>query len=113
MASFHKDRKIAAIKDLAAKFFGENSNRTSLITVTDLIPSTDGKSATIYVTVLPESHEIQALDFARRHLGDLRQYIGNEARLGVVPFLSIEIDGGEKNRQRIDELLREDSEKQK
>ncbi len=108
MADFHKTRRIAAIRDLAAKFFGERSNRSSLITVTKATLSADRSAVSIGVTILPDSQQEAALDFAKRHLGDLRQYIGTHAKIGNVPYLTIEIDGGEKNRQRVDELLAQD-----
>ena len=108
MAAFHKTRRLAAIQDLSAKFFGERSNRNSLITITNATLSADGSSVALRMTVLPDTQEEAALDFARRNLGDLRQYIGEHAKIGNVPYLSIEIDSGEKNRQRIDELLAEE-----
>ncbi len=95
------------IKQLAATFLGRENNKTSLITVTSANCSPDLKRATIYITVLPESKEHDALEFAKRKRPELRDFLKENMATKVVPFIDIDIDRGEKNRQKIDELLRE------
>ncbi|PIR46714.1 MAG: hypothetical protein COV07_02860 [Candidatus Vogelbacteria bacterium CG10_big_fil_rev_8_21_14_0_10_45_14] len=109
MAEFHTERRRNEIQNSAAKFFGERSNRRSLITVTRADLSQDRKTILLGISVLPTSQETAALDFAKRNMGELRQYIGKMTRIGNVPYLSVELDSGEKNRQRIDELLQADN----
>jgi len=93
-----------AIKHAAAEFMAEVADNTSLITVTDvkLSPKTD--RATILVTVFPDDKEEEALAFARRQGGKLRDCIGRRISLQYVPYISFALDVGEKNRQRLDEL---------
>jgi ribosome-binding factor A len=102
-----KDEKTKeVIRMLAAEFFSRESNRTSLITITDVVlKSRTGKSIILF-TVMPENQEAAALDFMHRQLTELREYIGTHARMMRVPFLEVAIDKGEKNRQHIDELSR-------
>jgi ribosome-binding factor A len=95
------------IKELAASYFGKENNKTSLITVTAANVSPDLKRGTVFITVLPESKEHEALEFTKRKRADLREYLKKNMQTKVVPFLDVEIDKGEKNRQKIDELLRE------
>jgi ribosome-binding factor A len=95
------------VKELSASFLGRENNRTSLITVTSCNTSPDMKRATIYITVLPDSKEHDALDFAKRKRADLRDFLKKNMKTKIIPFIDIEIDRGEKNRQKIDELLRE------
>ena len=95
------------IKELAAQFLGRENNRTSLITVTSANASPDLKRATIFITVLPTSKEKLALEFVKRKRGELREYLKKNMPIKIIPFLDVEIDQGEKNRQKIDELLRE------
>lgn len=103
-----RNEKIAQyVKELAAQFLARENNRTSLITVTSCNTSPDMKRATIFITVLPESKEHDALDFAKRKRADLRDYLKKNMEVKTIPFIDIEIDRGEKNRQKIDELLRE------
>ena len=94
------------IKELAAEFLGRENNRTSLITVTSCNTSPDLKKATIFITVLPNSKEHDALDFAKRKRAEIRDYLKKKMVLKIIPFLDVKIDEGEKNRQKIDELLR-------
>lgn len=100
-----KSEKIKeAIKHLAAEFLSEVSNRSSLITVTDVSLSSKGDRAVIFITVYPEDAEKKALDFARRNAGLLRKKIANRLLIHHLPFVSFALDIGEKNRQRLTEL---------
>ncbi|MFA6257537.1 MAG: ribosome-binding factor A [Candidatus Paceibacterota bacterium] len=102
-----RNEKVAKeIKELSAQFLGRENNRTSLITVTGANTSPDLKRATILITVLPNSKEKSALDFVKRRLKDLREYLKKNMPIKIIPFLDVAIDLGEKNRQKIDELLR-------
>lgn len=102
-----RNEKVANnIKELSAQFLGRENNRTSLITVTSATVSPDLKKATIFITVLPTSKEKNVLDFVKRQRGDLREFLKKSMPIKVIPFIDVEIDEGEKNRQKIDELLR-------
>ncbi|MFZ3011724.1 MAG: ribosome-binding factor A [Minisyncoccia bacterium] len=101
------DKVANAVKELAASFLGRENNRTSLITVTSCSTSPDLKRATIFITVLPDSKETSALDFVKRNLSELREFLKKNLEIKTIPFLDVAIDLGEKNRQKIDELLRE------
>lgn len=101
-----KEKVANLLKELAAKFLERESNGTSLITVTSCDVSPDIKRATVFITVLPDEKENDALDFAKRKRGELRAYIKKYMQIKNIPFIDIEIDRGEKNRQKIDELLR-------
>lgn len=101
-----RDQKIKdEVRNLAAQFLQRESNHTSLITVTHVELTPDGKKAIIYFTVLPEDKQKGALDFAKRKRTEFRTYVKDKSRIGRLPFFDFEIDMGEKNRQRIDELL--------
>jgi len=103
-----RQEKIGSLlKELVANFLLRENNNTSLITVTSATVSPDLKKATIYITVLPNSKETTALEFAKRKRSEIRDFIKQNMETKVIPFIDIEIDKGEKNRQRIDELLRE------
>jgi len=94
------------IKELSAEFLERENNRTSLITVTSCSTSPDFKNATVFITVLPDEKEHDALDFAKRKRKELRKFLKKKMKVKIIPFLDIKIDQGEKNRQKIDELLR-------
>lgn len=99
-----EERAIGLLRRTAAEFLEIESNKTALITVTRVNASKDMKRAVIYITVLPDSKEEEALKFARRRLSDFREYVKKKTRMRIIPFFTVEIDKGEKNRQRIDEI---------
>jgi len=102
-----RNEKVANyIKELTAEFLARENNKTSLITVTSATTSPDLKRATIYITVLPNSKEKPALDFVKRKRKELREFFKKNMTIKTIPFVDIAIDLGEKNRQKIDELLR-------
>ncbi len=96
------------IAHLAADFFARESNSQSLITVTRADTSPDLKNIIVFISVLPEKFEESVLAFAKRNRTDFREYVKKHSALQHVPTLDFEIDYGEKNRQRIDELTRGD-----
>lgn len=106
--TFRKERVEELFRHLSAEFLQRNSNASSLITVTRVSVSPDLRNATVYISVLPEEKEKDALDFAKRKRSELRAFIGPQFHAKALPFFDIEIDYGEKNRQRLDELERED-----
>lgn len=93
------------IHDLGARFLSLNGNGSSLITVTDVNLTRDGKYATILFTVFPTEFEKTALEFAKRKRSEFKEFIKENSRLGRIPQMDFEIDNGEKNRQKIDDLL--------
>lgn len=102
-----KDDKIREIlRELAAEFISKESNRTSLITVTDIELAQRGALARIRFTVMPETEEQNALSFVRRTLSDFREYVHEHSRIARVPYFEAEIDYGEKNRVKIDEIAK-------
>ncbi len=94
------------IKEAAAEFLQRESNYISILTVTDVSLSDRGNRATIFFTVLPEDKEKGAIDFAKRKRAEFREFFKSKARMRALPFFDFEIDKGEKNRQKIDEIAR-------
>lgn len=94
------------IKQVSAEFLARESNRTSIITVTDVSLSDRGNRSTIFFTVLPEEKEKAALDFSKRKRAEFRDFFKEKVKMRSLPFFDFEIDKGEKNRQKIDEIAR-------
>ncbi len=105
MTSARQDKMRQLLREIVSKFFARESGPRSLITVTDVTISPDFKRATVYITTIPTSEEERALEFAKRKRSDLRDFIADTAKLRTLPVFEIKIDEGERNRQRIDELL--------
>lgn len=101
-----REQTSETIAHLAAEFLARESNRQSLITVTRSDMSPDYKQVTIYLSVLPESQTEKAIEFAKRVRSDFRDYLKEKTVMHPVPTVDFELDAGEKNRQRVDELTR-------
>jgi ribosome-binding factor A len=95
------------VKELTAQFLNRESTNASLITVTSASVSPDLKKATIFITAFPDTGEKTALLFAKRKRSEMREFLKEYMQTKNVPFIDVEIDRGEKNRQKIDELIRE------
>lgn len=106
MSSFREEKITNRIKELSATFIEKEAGNTSMITVTGVIVTSDNKRATILVSVLPREKENAAYGFIKRNLGELRKYVAKNLKVNPIPYLDVEIDEGEKNRQKIDELLK-------
>jgi ribosome-binding factor A len=106
-----KEKVANYIKELAAKFLERESTRNSLITVTNSSCSPDLKRATIFFTVLPESEEEAALAFAKRKRPELREFIKKNLKIKIIPFLDIELDRGEKNFIKTEQILQKENSK--
>ncbi len=104
-----KQEKIQSqIAQIAALFIERESNKTALITVTKVELIDRGRGANIYISVLPESGEESALNFLKRKRNDLRTAIKKGINMQNIPFIDVQIDKGEKARQTIDALLKEE-----
>ncbi|MDP3955933.1 MAG: ribosome-binding factor A [bacterium] len=103
-----KERANAIIIQAASTFIGRESTNQSLITVTRGDYSKDSRSLTLFISVLPAEQEAPALSFLNRHKHDLFEFIKKTTSLDFIPKIVFIIDAGEKNRQRMDELVNED-----
>ena len=102
---FRQERIEEEVAKNAANYFRQISSRESLINVTHVSVSPDLRNLIVMISIFPNEAEGKALQFCKRHEGNLRTYIAENMHIKFVPKVSIEIDKGEKNRQRIEELL--------
>ena len=104
MRELKRNRIEEILLRLIARFILEQSSKGSLITITRVELSPTGKESKIFFTTLPENQEETALKFLIRKIPELKRYIRDESRLGLVPRIDFKIDFGERNRQRLDKL---------
>lgn len=98
------NRAAALLTELAANYIAREAGRTTLITPLRTEIGRDRKNATIFVSVFPTEEGEHALTFLKRHKDLFRDYLKKTARLGVLPYIHFEIDYGEINRRRIEEI---------
>ncbi len=109
---FDKHDKVRSVlTEVIATFIREEANTNPLITVTNLVVSSDYKSVRALITTIPDGAEADALVFLKRKATELRTYIKKNARLKYIPHIEIDIDYGERHRQHIDEIVKSVSEK--
>ncbi len=93
------------MRKLFASFIERESNKESLVTVTRCIISNDRKNIDVMISVYPTEHEEKVIQFLNRRKWDARDYMKKRIQTRVIPFVHFKIDVGEKNRQKIDQLL--------
>ena len=99
-----RDEKLnEVLREAAAEFLSAEAGRQSLITVTRAQVSEGGKSGIIYLSVLPESAQDQAVAFANRHRREFDTFFSKKVKARV-PHVEFMVDMGEKNRRLIEEL---------
>lgn len=91
---------------MAGDFFAREKPPESLVTVTRAELTEDFKNVTVFLSILPQTAENATLKFAKRARSDFRKYVKEHSFLSSIPTIDFEIDYGEKNRQRVDELTR-------
>jgi len=105
MSEFRGEKIKERIRELSATYIEREATTASLITVTRVELSEDKKRAKIMISVMPKEKENAAYGFIKRNLGELRRYVSKNLKVNPTPYLDVLIDEGEKNRQKIDELL--------
>lgn len=104
MSANRHEKMESALREVAAEFLAREAGPQSLITVTGVRLSEDGHRGDILVTVLPETREAEALQFANRQRREFGVFFLKRVRGMRLPHVEFVIDRGEKNRQRLDEL---------
>lgn len=99
--------RLQQLQQFASDFVAEQSNRTSLITITRAELSNRNSVITFYVSIFPEDAEGPAFGFLKRKRGECKEYIKRHSNMKHVPHIEFAVDYGEKSRQRVDELLSE------
>ncbi len=101
-----RDERMASILKTAASLFVQGFSRPGIIiTVTNIKLSEDAKNATIFFTVFPEHNENEVLKNLKNNAWEFRDVVMKKYKIGSPPLFDFKIDMGEKNRQKIDELI--------
>lgn len=101
------DREISLLVELAGQYIAREAGRSTLITPTRAELGKGRRNATIFVSVYPTEESDHALTFLARHKDLFREYLKKTSRLAILPYITFELDYGERNRQRLDELSSE------
>ena len=99
-----RERVRENLMHLAAEFVSKESNRQSLITITNANVSPNFSESTIFFTVIPESQEENVLNFLKRKRREFKQFVKQNTNMRKIPFFDFELDRGEKHRQKIEKI---------
>jgi hypothetical protein len=103
MNKIKDERELSILTELAAQYIALEAGRSTLITPTRTLLQ-GRRNATIFVSVYPTEESDHALTFLKRHKDLFREYLKKTSRLAILPYITFELDYGERNRQRLDEL---------
>ena len=78
-----------------------------LVTIIDVETSSDLRQAKIKIVVLPEDKTEIALRLIEKNIYAIQQILNKKLKTRCVPKMVFEVDKGEANAQRFEELLRE------
>lgn len=92
-----QERVISIIKKLASEFINRESNRRSMITVTNVTYDRRSRRTNIFVSVYPEKDTRAAVEFLNRQRDEFRAYLKQHSTLSGLPrtiFLADPVIGG-------------------
>ena len=80
-----KERALSALKKAASEFINLESNRSSLITVTNVMMDKRGSKGEIYISVFPEKDTRAAVEFLNRQRNEFRSFLKKQISLRSLP----------------------------
>jgi len=105
MSARRKEKAISLLSRLIPEFIKKFGFGKTIVTVTHLEISDDLRIVRVLVGVYPPDGETQAMALLAKKNKEIRKHIGAHVRWKFLPELIFLTDKGEKNRQRIEELL--------
>jgi ribosome-binding factor A len=101
----YREFKLAeTVKKEVARFIATHANPYPLITITNVKYVRRSGRVQIFITVFPQEKEKAALNYLYRKEKEMKSCLQKRIKAGHLPDLKFEIDEGEKNRQRIEEI---------
>jgi ribosome-binding factor A len=92
-----KERAESIIQKLVSEFINRESNRQSLITVTEVKLDPKTRKTLVFISAYPEKDTRAAVEFLNRRRDDVRMYFKKNSKLAGLPritFLADPIIGG-------------------
>lgn len=95
------------LRELASEFILKKVKlKNALVTVTYAEISEDIKNLKIFITVYPEKSESRALKELNKNISEWQKFLAKEFKAKFLPRSEFLIDEGEKNRQKVEEILK-------
>lgn len=108
MTASREEKLNAHLQKVLAEFLREEFGVSPLVAVTRVAVAHGLRSSLVFITVFPEKDAKRVLAALEKKHAALAKYLVLHTRMKYIPSVSFEIDLGEKNRQRIEELLKKE-----
>jgi|SRR3989344_1038277 len=105
--TLRQEKLNAVLQEVIARFLHDVFGAAPLVTVTVVMVSADMRNAKALISVFPEKETPKVIKTLERKHGALGRYLAAHTRMKYIPVVLFEIDRGEENRRRIEELLKE------
>ena len=97
------------LRNLVSSFVGREFKSGTIITVTHVETSRDLRNAKVFVSIFPDSKSDDTLKLLEKKSRDLKKYVQPLLKMKFLPEFEFELDYGEKNRQKLEEILQKEN----
>jgi len=103
--TLRQEKITSHLKNTVSQYLKGIDFESRIVSITRLEISRDLKSAKIFVSSFPVGGEEKVLEILNKEKGEIKKYLSRKTKMKFLPELQFLEDKGEKNRQRIEELL--------
>ena len=101
------ERAQTLILKLAADFIERDINPKETVTTVTIVELSPGmKEARVFISVWPDSREPEVLGLLKEARRDFYEYMKKNFKIKYMPSFEFRADGGERARQKIEEILK-------
>lgn len=101
-----KEKVASLLKKIISEFILRLGFKNVFMTITHLEVTKDLKNCKIFVSIYPTENESQAFSKLNGEMNSLVKCVKEKTKLKFLPRFEFRIDEGEKKRQKIEEILR-------
>lgn len=105
---FRKEKIISLLEKIVSSFVKSKVESGTIVSITGIEISNDLRKVKILISIFPENKEKETFNSLKDKEKDLRNYAKTRLKMKFLPSFEIEMDKGEKNRQRLEEILQKD-----
>ncbi len=105
--AFRQEKIASLIGKIAASFIKSRIGPGTVVSVTGVDVSNDLKKARVLISVFPENEEEEIFASLKKKEKELRDYAKPRLKMKFLPSFEIEMDRGERNRQRLEKIMNE------
>lgn len=103
--SLRTDKVNSLLRNIVSSFIGREFKNGAIITVTHVDVINDLKKAKIFISIFPDNKSDEIMKLLQNKSWDLKKYAQPLLKMKFLPEFEFEIDYGEKNRQKLEEIL--------